>query len=324
MKRIWEIDVLRALAILLMVYTHAAMVIYDYSTPVFNSLSDLGGTLCFTMFLFAAGATLPILYRKYGVSKLRRHFLHRAAIFYGLYLAAGLLIAGLGEFGNVLLLRTVPRFADFILAFAYIFAATALCVPLLSLRTRYLIIGAVAAYILGSLLYYVEVNGALAPLKAIMVGHADWHRFPLLQYTLVFVLGLAYTRRRDWLTPPRMIALFVISFMVAVATNNLLPAFRWSVNVSFLLIGLCTVAGILLGLILAKRYLGKQDWTHQLTFISTRISRHALPILISHLVILQIVFDPFDIQTSYFLVIIVTAILITHGWALGQLLQRRL
>lgn len=196
--RLFEIDLVRASAILLMVFTHVFLYFGNWAEPGFNGkISLLGGLICFPLFFFASGATLPVLVGKYTPQVLRKKLWQRALYLLIVYYILAFIRTGFKTFWSVILWQTVPELVDFLFPFIAInFLAGLLVFQLKTILKRkyiavYLLSG-LALYLLGSWLYRFSCWNFLLPLKSLLAGHLDWHRFPLFQYALFYLVGLVY------------------------------------------------------------------------------------------------------------------------------------
>lgn len=247
MKRILELDFIKAFAIVLMVYTHTAIFFYDYTNQFFSTISDIGGYISLTLFLFISGATLPILMKKYKPSELLLRLLKRAITFFVLYILISLFITNGQHLGDILLLRYMPVLADFIFAFSLFFLLGIVLIYLLpKMKPEYLLLLFLAIYIVGYILYHQTGSPDLVPVKSILVGHGDLHRFPLMQYGIVYVLGVVYTINKKWFTEIRLTTLFIILAPLAMIMIHFTGLERWVASPGFMLYGVVAVILLLL------------------------------------------------------------------------------
>lgn len=282
MPRLYTVDFIRATAILLMVFTHTA-IFFDGQFQPFSTLGDLGGRICFTFFLFAFGATLPVLTAKYFRPELTRHLFKRAVIFYFLYVVVGVMLSNISELGRIMLLHNVPEFSDFILAFAYFFIVAAIVVRVRTKRQYLTLLAAsVAFYWIGYYLYPLEVSNLFWPIKAIFVGQNPYHMFPVLQYLIVMVLGYGYGKYHSKITPKLYTSMALASILLFIAADRFFVFERWQVTPEFLLFGLMFVAvGIVLAEVLINNFA-------RFRHFNMAVSKRASGVLVLHLVALVI------------------------------------
>lgn len=280
-SRLVELDWLKFVALGLMVFTHVCMYFYTYNSPVGNFFSDLGGTVCFTLFLVAYGSTLPVLSNKYSNSELTTKLLKRAGVFYLLYVLIGVLFTGPTALMDILLLRITPVFANFLLAFAYFFLVSIIVVRLKTKRQiAYLVAFSIAAYFLSQLLYSVAVTGILAPYKALLVGQADLAFFPIAQYLIVLTLGVLIGKYSSTLLSVRyLVGATSISGLLVLILNG--TSFdRWQVAPLFLVVGLFFVFSSLL---IWNLLISKIKVIHKIIFA---MSKRTSAITVNHLLII--------------------------------------
>ncbi len=249
-NRLFEIDALRAFAIVLMVFTHVAIFFYDYSNDFLSSLADFGGWVCFTIFLFDSAAALPLSVEHHGAAAVRRGLWRRAIIFYLLYLLVGILYSLPlydlpSQLWNIATLQTVPIFADFIFAFALFFVVAALLTYVVDSRRQMVTIWMVSILGLvgGYLLYFVPTLEWLLPLKSWLVGGNELHRFPLLQYFFVYASGVVFTKFHQQISDLRnnfaLLWLVTIASLVAIHFTGFE---RWQASPGFILYGIWVIA----------------------------------------------------------------------------------
>lgn len=283
MRRLAELDWLKFIALCLMVFTHVCMFFYTYDSTVGNFLSDLGGTVCFTLFLVAYGATLPVLSQKYSTNELTLKLLKRAGIFYLLYILVGVLFAGLAALTDIILLRITPVFANFLLAFAYSFLTSIIVVKLKTNKQIACLVGfSITAYFLSQLLYPITATGILAPYKALFVGQDGWAFFPIAQYLIVLTTGVLIGKYSSILLNRKyLIGITTLTGLLILLLNG--TSFnRWQVAPLFLTVGIFFV---FISLVVWDLLISKLTKLHKLIFA---ISKRTSTITINHLLIIFI------------------------------------
>lgn len=325
-KRLFEIDVLRALAIVLMVFTHVAIYFYNYSNPLFSNLADFGGWVCFSIFLFDSAAALPISYARHGAAHLRKSLLRRAILFYFLYLFVGILYSPIhttGEFIptfiSIALLQSIPIFADFILAFVAFFLVGWL-VSFILANPRRLIFVWIASWgtlILGYYLSFIEISQKVAPYSSIFVGHPEIHRFPIAQYLLIFMSGILFTVLHSQLEKHTN-AFMTLCFFLAVSFIALQTTGfeRWQTSPGFILFGLSFIV-----LLLALGNLTRRVFVNMHQLIDEPIifiSKDAIGVLIVHLFVLWALEMAFHYSFTALTTIVITIIVFTLSLFWGR------
>lgn len=276
-KREVSLDVLRGLAVLSMVITHAIAFLYKGTDPFIANLGLVGGIISFTLFLFISGAAQYLSFVRYSsheqetIARRRKQLLYRTVgMLIGYYVVATVASIpsysfppNLGWVENIartLFLSNVPEFAEFILAFV-LFSLMALAFRrvyafLLKFPPLLIAVG-VALFILGQVLNPVDLGPTATFIKSLLVGQGDWHRFPIFQYFIVYALGLIWGKflfnhasLRIRLRINLYSLLAVVIALVAVQVSYgylgftwLDPLFRWPPSVGFILAGLVAVYG---------------------------------------------------------------------------------
>jgi|GEM_PF-5436363 len=281
MKRLAELDWLKFVALCLMVFTHLCMYFYTYNSKVGNFFSDLGGTVCFTMFLVAYGATIPLLNDKYSAQELTSKLLKRAGIFYLLYVLVGVLFIGPTQILEIVFLRFTPVFANFLLAFVCFFLVSIIVVRLKTAKQLTYLVGfSVGAYFISQLLYPLAATGILAPYKALLVGQDGFAFFPIAQYLIILVIGVLIGKYSSVLLSRKyLLIITVISGLLVIILND--SSFnRWQVAPLFLVTGIFFVFSSLL---VWNILVSKLSFVHKLIFSISKKTSH---ITINHLLII--------------------------------------
>lgn len=314
-QRLLELDLVKAVAIFLMVFTHLAIFFYDFNSEFGNFISDNGGYLSFTLFLFVSAGTLPLLEKKYSAKSLRVKLLKRGIIFYLLYSLLAVFIVGIGSWFEVATLSNIPELADFLIAFALFFPWSILIIHIhRKFSWQGLLIFAAITYIIGASLNSVLLEGMLLDLKSLFAGHSDWHRFPVLQYTLVSSVGYIYVAHRAWFTTYRTTLLSLIISVAAVAAFQLTGFERWAPSLGFLLYGL---SFIFLLLALWNYLPTSQSVNKGLEAVSSKV----VGILVSHLFIVVAMSKVVENRFSLIVIVITTLLLIVFGMWCGRWLK---
>ncbi len=264
-----SLDFIRGTAVLLMILAHAVYFFHSGSNWFLNALGRTGNLLCFSLFLFVAGAaafyaSIRDEHKTTGV--LWRASMRRAiSVLFGFYVVgtASLLVSTanltlesfLSSWAKLVLWQNLPPFSEFLIPFV-IFAL--LTVPLrrfyhkcshdlmLTLVVSYLV------YLVACLLYPIVLASPWNEYKALLVGEQGLNRFPLMQYFPIYLIGLWFGRfisheRPQW---RKSMAALIAGIVFAVATavcwylsnhyplQVLDPLLRWPPSVGFLMLGL--------------------------------------------------------------------------------------
>jgi hypothetical protein len=213
-KRFVFIDILRACAVLLMILTHVVALTFDHSNaPWLQTVSLLGGTLCFTMFLFLLGVSNSISYISEDLepeeeSRKKHKLLWRvfqiAILYYTVAFFVTLvntnMLANLNnnqkiyELLRVFYLQNIPQFSEFMIALALFLFSTIFFRGLYRkiISSIWLVsVVSLAMYFIGFLLSYVNVQDSRIEVwKSLIVGGQNMNTFPIFQYTPVLIIGL--------------------------------------------------------------------------------------------------------------------------------------
>ncbi len=201
-----SLDIMRSIAVLLMIWAHVVSFLYLYGTnytseSFLNLTRNFGDTVCFTTFFFVSGASLFFLVIKKGNDDsknwpiIRKKMVKRSLVFLlGYYLLA--IITAWGSIGNIrdfldiLLLIDVPGFTEFLIPFILF---TLIIIPFRKslnfiLKQKFSLfyilgIGAIL-YALGYWLYGISLDYPWGNYKALLAGQENIIRFPVLQYSL--------------------------------------------------------------------------------------------------------------------------------------------
>jgi hypothetical protein len=214
-KREISIDMLRGFAVLLMILTHAISFFHIGNDPLITNIGLIGGTLSFGLFLFLSGAAAYFSYvgRDFsqspdaGRAKRQKILTRTIGLLIGYYIVA--IAASLPTFSfppnltwvdnisKIIFFYNVPQFTEFIIAFV-IFNLSLIpfhkVYRFLVKRPLLLILTGIFLYVVGSFMVGISTDGVLLNLKALIVGEGDLHRFPILQYAIVYLLGMSWGR----------------------------------------------------------------------------------------------------------------------------------
>jgi uncharacterized membrane protein len=280
------LDELRGLAVIGMVVAHAIYFFHTATNPFLQAIERTANTSLFTVFLFIAGAASYISLRDHHHRS--SHQFKRLFVLYGSY--AIVAVVGIltephtGGLWSIVLriiyaltLTRPPSFTEYF-------------IPLLFYSVFVMIIGkkwldritasvpivaifGIAAYMIGTILYTIDVPLWLQYMKAIFVGHERTLVFPIVQYLGVFLFGY-FWKHSDTLGHTRsvsryasVIAVGVITSASFVITNHYIvpildPYNRWPPSIGFLAFGL-TVASV--GSLIYSEYQPDHSLFHRLS-----------------------------------------------------------
>ncbi|MFC1780555.1 acyltransferase family protein [Patescibacteria group bacterium] len=266
-KREVSLDMLRGIAVLLMVLAHTIAFVYTGENSFLNSVKKFGDTVCFTIFLLVSGASSYLAYIRVANTKWKQKkkvLIRRLVkLLLGYYLVA--LISSLSDFSfpissdwlenmfQILFFIKVPGYTEFLLPFIFygfiIVIAWERIKKLLKNKDLLISIG-ILTYTFGFLLYNLSIPDFLIPLKALLIGHENMYRFPLFQYFWVFLAGLWLGEFFNGYRKQKLNALLKITFTLFVILSltlliKPLASFpyneefqRWPPSISFIVIGI--------------------------------------------------------------------------------------
>lgn len=310
-----SLDIVRGMAVFLMILAHTVAFFHSGGNKTLTFLQNIGDTVCFTLFLYVSGATSYYAYisstksdwktKKYNLLK------RLVLLLFGYYFVA--IVSSLHNFklppdsswlnhiAGIILLIKVPGYTEFLIPFLF-FGALGLIFKreLRGLSKNLIAIIALSAlaYATGTLLYHVDVPSGLTALKSLVVGDKDLYRFPILQYTPVFLLGIAsgqilkntrsHKKKLKFFALSSIPFLFFILISVFVGQIAKFPYTndfqRWPPAISFLSWGLGL--SFSLSYILLKMHVKERQGL--IARILSYLGAHAFGLYIIHLVILQI------------------------------------
>ncbi|NTW32729.1 MAG: acyltransferase, partial [Bacteroidetes bacterium] len=266
-KRFFVLDIIRGLAVLLMVLAHSVYFFHNGTNPVILGLEKIGNTLAFTTFLIVSGASTYIAYLKNVdlIAVKRKRLLNRVFVLLFSYYTLAIIIEskaitsaeGLGgfkQFFDIIIFKNIPSYTQFIPPFIF-FSLFVYFFPkfLQSISTSAIksFLFSTYIYITGIAIGLLTFPGPLNFIKLNLVGDQGAFRFPLLYYAPIFILGTVWG---CWLTCKQhqknkeeiskflsVVSLFGILSIIAVllTSNKGLSVFslRWPPSIPFLLIG---------------------------------------------------------------------------------------
>ncbi len=203
-----SLDWLRSIAILLMVFTHVTSIFYSFKNDNFiEYISLAGGTLCFTLFLFVSGGSTYIStdgFEKVKGSKIVRKSLNILLVYYltatislwafNLGFPGEISIEWVREFVRLFFFQKIPPYTEYLLPFFIISISILFYKKIYKAISENLVILTLTSaifYSIGFLIFSIDFGDRrLNILKAILGGHNDIHTFPVLQYVVIFFVGI--------------------------------------------------------------------------------------------------------------------------------------
>lgn len=302
-KRIAYIDILRGVAVLLMVVAHSFAFFYSGDNKYLRFVQYLGDSSAFVLFLFTSGISSYFSYiNKDQSSKIIQRSLVLFGVFYLVSFVSSIediiILANIKDqlwfVFDLIVLKRMGDYSEFILPFAIfsisIFWLKNFYQKLLSSKVA-LIIFCVIIYFVGYFIYILPIPELLAPYVALFAGHENMYRFPILQYISIFIAGMYYARTlgikplnlnleiiRDFMGLILILLLSVYStFLSSIPYSE--PFNRWPPSIGFFSIGLIIALGLIVGSIQFK-------WNG--SKIVESLSKNAINIYLIHIIFLEI------------------------------------
>lgn len=329
-QRELTVDILRGITVLLMILAHTIGFIHNGANPILIFLNRFGDTICFTAFLFLSGISvyLGFLSKKNEPDLKIKVFRKTFSLLIGYYLISfitfykdfiPLTLSVPTHVYKIIFFINVPSYAEFLITFAFFGIAVNIFPKIflkLSRSLKLVLITGTVLYIIGSLLYYIQVPSLLISTKALLSGSSGLFRFPILQYSIVYFLGLKWgaflknetdQRAREKLT--LYVSLLLVSLIIILQSLKLTlnlkildPGLRWPPTVTFITIGLCFVF-----ICFSLLFLIQRKNLHNIILRITNIFGHyALDFFIFHTIVLKL-YDILFHQKFSFVPIIVFA-----------------
>ena len=319
--RISSIDFAKGIAALLMVLTHTLYFFSGSNNEILFAITRFTDLTTFSLFFFLSGTGIYLSYLAPEISQVefnakKEKLLHRAFKL----LLAYYLLAFISDFPNLLssyndlLIRLikivffiqVPQYVEFIISFiafylvVYFFRRT---LKHISNSFFWVVFIGISFYLFGYFLHFVQVPSELIFLKALIVGESNWYRFPLLQYSIVYLLGTYWGKiisYNDLYLQKKLKFVFTFSLtflsagliFITLLSNQNFDLTRWPPSVLFLTLGI-TYTPLLVMFIekILKIFNPNTKTISFLSFISNNLSDY----FILHLVVLfiiQYIFHP--------------------------------
>lgn len=321
--RRYSLDILRLVAILLMLYAHVVSYFYTADVVLIVGLKDWANIVCFTTFLFVSGAVTYLAYLKnFRKNNLpRAKLLKRTGILLtGYYLLAIIVSAEaifqperivLAKLIRILLLLDVPGYTEFLLPFVF-YALLLLAMPRMIKQVAtngwlLLIVGG-GLYVAGELLALnLDLSGALASWGSLVWGDEGLYRFPVLQYLIVWLIGIHWGTimldgEEEAVELKRESYLLGILLLVALAAfayqGEELVLRRWPPSLAFLAVGLAWVGFQLIFVFKIKRIARVVKRIYRSWGWFSFITEHAFAVLIVHTALITVAVQAGEFKTN--------------------------
>ncbi len=197
--------------------------------------------------------------------------------------------------------RSVPSYGEFFIPFLFF---SIIIIPfhrrlyLLTKKPFKAMATALVIFGLGTALYSLKIPEFLSPWTAIFFGHDNVYRFPLMQYTPIFMAGLIWGKYlienpeyRAKQLSAKLAALYSACALVVISIPYLtfkMPLGtlfdRWPPTIPFLLVGILFIF-VILYFIFINKELKKHAFSHDLLLL---LGQNALALYWTHIVILKL------------------------------------
>lgn len=209
-SRFYALDLLRGLAVFLMLLAHSVYFFSHRDSSLIISLENTGNVFCFTTFLLISGAVSYIAYLNHDLADSRKNRVIKRilALIVSYYLIAvfvelkSILHDDVWQKISILLdiitLRNLPSYTEYIVPFIiyplimFVFSDV---FRKIAKNILLVVVFSTIFYLVGFLVYNLPFAGFFEPWKALVAGAEGYFRFPLLQYFPVFLLGLYWGRQ---------------------------------------------------------------------------------------------------------------------------------
>lgn len=329
-SRDYSIDILRGSAIIFMIITHVNALFLQGKPQPLDTLTFWGATVCFTIFLFCFGYVYgnkisqnkfhPMLALIKALQILLAYYVSAYAA--QIFLNKGITI---DQTLKILTFQILPEYTEFILAFVIyllLMSVTWRVLKKLLDHTLLFVILGFTVYFLANTLYKIDLgNNYFTDIKSLLVGNLDWHRFGILSYFPIFVLGLVWgkisisqvftTKKRLYIVLSALtfsITLFYLFDRLPSIGEPITTWLRWPPSLKFF-----TYGTIYISLVLAlSPIINKLSLVNKIFYF---LSKHSLAYFVLNVFVIiggasAMNFNKFD-QNSTIIVNIVAFVLIT-------------
>lgn len=308
-----SLDIMRGIAVIVMIIAHCIAFFKSGTNEALESIMKFGDAIAFVVFLTVFSGVFFIYYRhkRSDWGRTKPKMLKRIIqLILAYYLCAFVSYLGHYNFSDNTWIKEVisilgftltPGYTEFIVSFI-IFNSLFLLFPDLFFRFgRKLSLGitiGIILYILGYIFYFHSFGQPIDSYKYLLVGAKDMLRFPILQYSIVVMVGLSLgnlltsginiNKKRAFLFLGFIITTLLVLIGYLIQPYQKLTIFndfeRWPPTIPFMAVGL-SFTFIILTLIIKKA--NSQTKSYFLIFLE-KIGQHSLFYFITHIIILQL------------------------------------
>jgi len=316
-KRFPILDKVRGLAVLLMFISHSIDFFYNGNSLSVDLARWFTATVAFTTFIYVSGASNYIANVDLaGESDLwqrkKLHILIKTFQFLLIYYLVAILLSLLDQkalnldilkeiLPNILIFKLIPTYTEFLIAFLILSLSLVLfgrVYKLIIKNSFVVILIGINAYILGMLLYQIDLGVDLNHYKSLFVGHEQGYQFPVFQYFPIYLFGMKFGSelmggkskfKISWILQLLFISLLTLFFAITktwqpVVGEGYIFLQRWPPSVSFLIIGLVFVQLVIIVYKFFNLFINnKQHKTSVIEFIG----KNPLDFYVLHILLLE-------------------------------------
>ena len=240
--------------------THTAMAIYKYTRlSAVTFLSNLGGDISYTFFLFSFGAGLF-----YSISKpiklKYKKYLNKALIwlitYYLLsiigyivftYDATNAIDLSITTLINIFLLKTPIPLVDFFISFVIFLLLTVTFKKAILITISNYILIIMLIFVFNLISFFARETVDTNTIGSLFWGYKNYSYFPILNYSLVFLLGLNYSFVKTYKSKSKymILAMFSLFVPLEIYLYKKFDYSRFPPNTQFILYGLSILYCIL-------------------------------------------------------------------------------
>lgn len=337
LKREKSLDILRGIAVMLMIAAHAFAYFHSGDNPILGLVRTFGDMAAFIIFVFVAGATTYFAHLDFPYNNIHEiKFVRIFRLLFDYYLVA--YVSAIEDFLKlhinhwpeyflkILFFMELPDYSEFILTFVLF----TLVLYFIQWRLKSIIrsklklfIISLLTYTLGYLIYVNVKSFPLGYFTSLLAGFEGLYRFPLLQYFTVLITGIYVGKLIDkdyqykhkrlillWLTTIVLLIAFITTLFPELSSFPYDAQFsRWPPSIGFLSIGMST------GLVLIT-FLTQFKLPEVIERVFTSLGERALGYFTAHIVLYELIDLFFPEFTTYnwmeAIVILIGSITLCH------------
>lgn len=289
------IDILRGSAVLFMILTHINGRLSNSSDPFIALITHIGGTVCFTIFIFCFGYIHGLKIKNDNVNSIDfiKRGLELLFIYFFTAIIAELFISSnlsIEKIIQILTFQKFPEYTEFLIPFALL----SILLPFLKgfyqiiTHNLYRVIIISILFYISSILILSFTKQYIAPTYSFLEGpislftsHYQIHTFGILSYSLPYFLGIYFGQKVLTINIKTefLYAFFSIFLLLLLQYSNLSTWNRWPPSIYFILYGMSAIFLIMLISHLLIRINGISD-------LIIYLSKYSLEIFILNVVVI--------------------------------------